>query len=266
MQDRHQSQVSHQYEQNMHACDDSWALREMEEIKRGVVPKHVGFVMDGNRRWAIERNLPKTFGHRKGAKVLPEILPYLKRLGVQTVSAYAFSTENWKRSEFEVKTLFKLFKQQLLYYKKRLVQEGVCLRIIGDRSHLDSSLVETIQEVESTSRAGAELTCLLAINYGGRDEILRAFKKWYDRHEVQGQKIQELDEELFSSFLDTSGYTDPDLIIRTSGQNRLSNFLLWQSSYADLITVDEYWPDFNLQSLLKVMTLYQKNLRRYGGS
>lgn len=228
-------------------------------------PKHIALIMDGNRRWAKQRGMSSRQGHLEGAKRLIELLSEFPKIGVQTVSLYAFSTENWKREGTEVRALFHIFELYLKTYAKKMVANGVKLKVIGDRSPLSPALNKLIDRVEEQTSRGTTLNCLLAINYGGRNELIRAVKSWYDAEVVTGRSsVAELDESKLPLYLDTQGYADPDLVIRTSGQKRVSNFLLWQMAYAEIISAKALWPDFSVEDLLDCVEKFQENQRRYG--
>lgn len=228
-------------------------------------PKHVALIMDGNRRWAKQRGLNAYKGHLEGAKRLVQLLEWFPKLGIQTVTLYAFSTENWKRTPKEIAALFKIFEYYLSSYTQKMIESGVRLKVIGDRSALSSQLNRRISESEERTKEGKKLNCLIAINYGGRNELIRAIKNWYDREIATGaSKASELSEESFGLYLDTWGFGDPDLVIRTSGHQRVSNFLLWQMAYAEILSVKALWPDFTLEHLLECVEQYQDSERRYG--
>lgn len=233
------------------------------EIPPERLPKHIAFIMDGNGRWAKKRGLPRTAGHREGAKTLKKLIRDLEDLGIKYATFYAFSTENWKRSEEEVSTLMKLFEENLddlVNYRG----ENVRLRFIGGRERLSETLQEKMLKAEKESENGTGLQVILAINYGGRDDILRAAKKAAELS-MSGEIIPEnLTEQDFAKLLYTEEIPDVDLMIRTGGESRISNFLLWQISYAELYFSETLWCDFGRKELEKAISDYSTRDRRYG--
>ncbi|MCR4777988.1 MAG: isoprenyl transferase [Lachnospiraceae bacterium] len=226
------------------------------------VPKHIAIILDGNGRWAKKRNMPRTFGHAEGSKNVERICRAADELGVKYLTLYAFSTENWKRSADEVNELMRLLKSYLTDSKKRAKENNMRVKVIGDRKGLTPDLVSAIEDLEADSAAYTGLTLIIALNYGGRDEIIRCYKKLvYD-----GYDAEEITEELISGNLDTKGIPDPDLLIRTSGEQRLSGFLLWQLSYAELYFTDVLWPDFTKEDLIKAIDYYKNRDRRFGNA
>ena len=227
-------------------------------------PEHVAIIMDGNGRWAQARGKPRLFGHHAGARRVREIVEACPDLGVRYLTIFAFSTENWKRTQSEVSGLMKLFKRYLMSETKALVEAGVRVRFIGDRIRLDESLVALMDELEllTCKNDGVHLT--VALNYGGRDEVARATKRLC--REVAAGRIdpETVDAETLARFLDTYVLPDPDLVIRTSGEARISNFLLWQSAYSEYEFIDTLWPDFTRQEFARVLASYGKRERRYG--
>lgn len=229
------------------------------------IPRHVAIIMDGNGRWAKKRGLPRTMGHKEGCKVVEQTVEDCARLGIDYLTVYAFSTENWKRSEDEVGTLMQLFR----FYTKRLLkiamQNNVRVLMIGERSRFAPDIVEGINTLENDTKHNTGLTFVIAVNYGSRDEIRRAVGKMME--DVKEGKLapEDCSEELISSYLDTKQIPDPDLMIRTSGEERLSNFLLWQLAYSEFYFTDVYWPDFNMEELLKAIEKYSGRERRFGG-
>lgn len=229
------------------------------------IPAHVALILDGNGRWAKKRGLPRQMGHKKGCETVEQIVEDAARLGIQYLTVYGFSTENWKRPEEEVGALMQLFR----YYTKRLLkiamESNVRVRMIGERSRFASDIVEGINTLEEQTKDNTGLTFVIAVNYGGRDEITRAVKRVMK--DCREGKITEADmtEQVFASYLDTAGIPDPDLLIRTSGELRLSNYLLWQLAYSEIYVTDCLWPDFNREELLKAIRQYNKRERRFGG-
>ena len=229
------------------------------------IPKHVAIILDGNGRWARKRGLPRSMGHKEGCKVVEQTVEDAARLGIEYLTVYGFSTENWKRPEEEVGALMQLFR----YYTKRLlkiaVESNVRVRMIGERSRFAPDIVEGINTLEEKTKDNTGLTFVIAVNYGGRDEITRAVKRVM--RDCREGKISESDmtEQVFASYLDTAGIPDPDLLIRTSGELRLSNYLLWQLAYSEIYVTDCLWPDFNKEALLEAIRQYNKRERRFGG-
>lgn len=233
-------------------------------LEKKTIPKHIALIMDGNRRWAKERGLPMQLGHWKGAETIDEIVKYSIEFGVEILTVFAFSTENWNRSSEEVGCLMELFSKYLEKKKSSLIEEGVKLSAIGDLSKFPVSLQMQFKDVIHATRDCSKIELVLALNYGSRNEITRAVKKIIE--DVSENKIQkqEVTENLISSYLDTSSWIDPDLLIRTSGERRLSNFLLWQMSYAEVHTTDVLWPDFGREEFLAAIIEYQQRERRFG--
>lgn len=229
-----------------------------------IAPSHVAIIMDGNGRWAQQRGRPRLFGHHAGAKRVREIVAACPELGVKYLTIFAFSTENWKRTQIEVAGLMSLFRRYLVREANELFSSGVCVRFIGDRVRLDGKLVKLMDDLELRT-AGNDLVHLtVALNYGGRDEVTRAAQR-LALEVAQGRlDHQDVDAEKLASFLDTHVLPDPDLVIRTSGEARISNFLLWQSAYAEYEFVDTLWPDFTAVEFAKVLKSYGKRDRRFG--
>lgn len=225
------------------------------------LPVHVAIIMDGNGRWAHQRNLPRTEGHKAGSESVKEAVEAAARLGIKYLTLYAFSRENWKRPEDEVNTLWGLLRKYLAEESRVLMENDLRLKVIGERSGIPYLVRRELARVERQTRNNRRMTVVLALNYGGRQEIIRAIKKMVRRK----SRLEEIDENLFARYLDTAGIPDPDLLIRTSGEMRLSNFLLWQSAYTELWVTPVLWPDFRRQDLLQAIVDYQKRERRFGG-
>lgn len=232
------------------------------------IPVHIAIILDGNGRWAKAHGLPRSLGHRQGCETLERIVEDCARLGVQYLTVYGFSTENWKRSEEEVGALMSLFR---LYMKKliRVANENnVRARMIGERSRFAADIREGIDRLETETSGNTGMTFVFAVNYGSRDEILRAVRH-YAMDAVREGKTEEeiaaLSEAAFSGYLDTAGMPDPDLVIRTSGEQRLSNYLLWQCAYAEYYFTPVLWPDFDRAELLRAIEEYNRRSRRFGG-
>lgn len=229
------------------------------------IPAHVALILDGNGRWAKKRGLPRQFGHKKGCETVEQTVEDAARLGIRYLTVYGFSTENWKRPNEEVGALMQLFR----YYAKRLLkiatESNVRVRMIGEKSRFAPDIVEAIIRLEEETKENTGLTFIIAVNYGGRDEIVRAAKK-AARDCMEGKlAAEELTEEVFSTYLDTDQIPDPDLLIRTSGEMRLSNYLLWQLAYSEIYVTDCLWPDFNREELLEAIRQYNRRERRFGG-
>ena len=229
------------------------------------VPAHVAIILDGNGRWAKKRGLPRTMGHREGCKVVEQTVEDAARLGIRYLTVYGFSTENWKRSDDEVSALMQLFR----YYMKRLLgiakANNVRVLSIGDRSRFAPDIIEGINALERETSENTGLTFVIAVNYGGRDEIRRAAVKLAE--DVRNGRLspEDISEEDITSRLDTHAIPDPDLLIRTGGEMRLSNYLLWQCAYTEFYVTDLLWPDFNRSELEKAIRVFNKRDRRYGG-
>ena len=225
---------------------------------------HIGFILDGNGRWAANKSLPRSIGHKKGAENVEEILKSCRDLGISNITLYAFSTENWSRPVFEIKALMKLFHYYLKKKLTMLYEENVKVVIIGDINPFPKVIKDYIKNLEKLTKNNDGMFLNLAMNYGGRSEIVRATKGIVKAVSDGILKIEDLDEALFSKYLYTDGQKDPDLIIRTAGEKRLSNFLLWQSAYSELYFVEKNWPDFNKFDLIKALDHYKSRKRKYG--
>lgn len=236
-----------------------------KEYDKESLPKHVAIIMDGNGRWAKKRSLPRMMGHRAGADALRKVSRFAGHMGIEYITVYAFSTENWKRSDEEVSGLMSLLLEYLKNAEKELGGDEVRIRVIGDTSRFSDEIKEQIARVENVTKDNKAVTVTLALNYGGRDEILRAVKGIAE--DVKDGKISgdEIDEMLFSSRLYTEYMPDPDLVIRTSGEIRLSNYLLWQISYSEFYFTDVLWPDFDEKEFTKAIDTYLARNRRFGG-
>ncbi len=227
-------------------------------------PNHVAIILDGNGRWAKKRMLPRKAGHVAGSRTVEQICEDAYNLGIRYLTVYAFSTENWKRPQDEVDALMKLLRQYLKDCIKRSTKNNMCVRVIGDISLLDEDMRQSIRELERVTKDNTGLHFQVALNYGSRDEMLRSVKKMCERA-VKGElRPEEIDEAVFEEYLDTCGIPDPDLLIRTSGETRLSNFLLWQLAYTEFYFTDVLWPDFNKAELEKAIEYYNGRDRRFG--
>lgn len=223
------------------------------------VPAHIAIIMDGNGRWAKKRGLPRIFGHRAAMKTVREIVTECADLGVKALTLYAFSTENWTRPEKEISGLMALLRAYLKSELKTFTKNNIRLSVIGDVSKLPQAAAKELLATRDKTSHNTGMVLNLALNYGGRDDIVRAARK------AAAAGMKEIDEEGFSALLDTAGLPDPDLMIRTSGEMRLSNFLLWQLAYAELYVTPVLWPDFRAKDLREAITEYQARDRRYGG-
>lgn len=228
------------------------------------VPIHVAIVMDGNGRWAEERNQPRLFGHKAGVKSVRAVVESAREIGVQHLTLYAFSTENWKRPSLEVKGLMALLDSYLKSEVKTMLKNDIRLKCLGQQEKLPADVRKTLKRViEKTAKCSA-MTLNLALSYGSRSEIIGAVQKLTDKCLAQEIKLTDIDEDMVSSCLYTAGQPDPDLFIRTGGEKRLSNFLLWQSSYAELYFTEKKWPDFGKEELLEAIADFSDRQRRFG--
>ena len=228
------------------------------------IPKHVALILDGNGRWAKRRGLPRTMGHKEGCVTVEKTVETAARLGIEYLTVYGFSTENWKRSAEEVGALMQLFRYYMVRLLKIASANNVRVRMIGDRRRFDKDIIEGINRLESETKGNTGLTFVIAVNYGGRDEITRAVRRLAEDC-AAGRLKAEVTEATVASYLDTADMPDPDLLIRTSGELRLSNYLLWQLAYTEIFVTDCLWPDFNQEELEKAILAYNKRERRFGG-
>ena len=228
------------------------------------VPNHIAIILDGNGRWAKKRGMPRSFGHVKGCENLEDICEVAKELGVKYLTVYAFSTENWKRSKEEVDGLMKLFRNYLKKCIKISQKNNMRVKVIGDITAFDSDIQESIEKLEDFSKDFTDLHFQIALNYGSRDEITRAVNRMLEDQKA-GKLETPVSENTISGYLDTAGIPDPDLMIRTSGELRLSNYLLWQLAYSEFYFTDVPWPDFRKEELVKAIEKYNERDRRYGG-
>ncbi len=229
------------------------------------VPNHVAIILDGNGRWAKKRGMPRSYGHKVGCENLEKICDIAKEVGIKYLTVYAFSTENWKRPKDEIAVLMRLFRNYLEKCINIATKNQMCVRVIGDISAFDADIQEGIRRLEAHSSQFHELHFQLGLNYGSRDEILRAVRGVLADYQKGDLNPEDLDQLKFSSYLDTRGIPDPDLLIRTSGEQRLSNFLLWQMAYTEFYFTPVAWPDFDKEELLKAIRQYNERDRRYGG-
>ncbi|MEA5513421.1 isoprenyl transferase [Nodularia sp. UHCC 0506] len=234
------------------------------DLKQELLPKHVAVIMDGNGRWAKRQGLPRIMGHKRGVDALKDLLRCCKDWGIQALTAYAFSTENWKRPQEEVDFLMTLFQKVLRQELREMVKENVQIQFVGNLDALPRSLQAEISRSMAETSHNHAIRFTIATNYGGRQEILQACRAI--AHKVQQGVIQpdQIDEQLFERHLYTAGITDPDLLIRTSGEMRLSNFLLWQMAYGEIYITDALWPDFDRTEFYRALSAYQQRERRFG--
>ena len=238
---------------------------EQIEVTDLNLPSHIGIIMDGNGRWAKKRGLPRKAGHRQGAKTFRTITRYCSDIGIKYLTVYAFSTENWKRPQEEVDALMSLFKSYLNEALEDFKDDSIVVKFIGDKSGFNDELRELMIENEESSKDRDGMVLNIAMNYGSRDEIVRAVRNISE--DVRNGKISsdDITENLFSNYLYTAGQPDPDLIIRPSGEYRISNFLLWQSAYTEFVIMNKLWPDFQKSDLDESLKIYSSRNRRYGG-
>jgi|BioPla2DNA2_1021312.scaffolds.fasta_scaffold07378_4 undecaprenyl diphosphate synthase len=236
----------------------------MEE-KNMNIPNHVAIILDGNGRWAKKRKMPRNYGHTQGSKVLEKICEEAYKIGIKYLTVYAFSTENWIRPKEEVDALMKLLRNYLSTSIKTSMKNNMKVRIIGDKSALPEDMQESIRKLEEATVNNSGLHFQVAINYGGRDEIIRAVKAISQDIKMNKMDINDIDVTVFERYLDTADIPDPDLLIRTSGEVRLSNFLLWQLAYTEFYFPEVLWPDFNKEELWKAVEYYNGRKRKFGG-
>jgi len=229
-------------------------------------PRHIAIIMDGNGRWARQRARPRTFGHAEGVEALRRTVEAAGDLGVRYLTVFGFSTENWRRPIEEVNALFDLLRLYVARDLDRLAREGVRVRVIGERENLQKDILEIIDRAETRTAANDKLNLTIAFNYGGRDEIARAARRAAEEVKAGRLASADINPETFERYLDTTDLPPPDLLIRTSGELRLSNFMLWQAAYAELVFVDCLWPDFDKAALQEAIETYRGRERRYGGS
>lgn len=229
------------------------------------IPNHVAIILDGNGRWAKSKGMPRNYGHVQGAKNVEVICEEAYRMGIQYLTVYAFSTENWKRSQDEVDALMKLLRNYMKTCLKTAEKNNMCVRVIGDITRLDEDIRTRILQLEEATKNNTGLHFQIAINYGSRDEMRRAITKLAEDVKRGSLEPYDITEEKIAKYLDTEGIPDPDLLIRTSGELRLSNYLLWQLAYAEFYFADVHWPDFNKAELEKAIEHFNKRDRRYGG-
>ncbi|MBC7765991.1 MAG: isoprenyl transferase [Hyphomonadaceae bacterium] len=240
-------------------------MNAKEKLDLTKLPKHVAVIMDGNGRWAKRRGLPRSAGHSAGAKTLQDTTEYLNKMGVRYLTVYAFSTENWKRPKAEIDALMGLLLEYLKDSERRLSAKNIVIKIIGDKTKLSQEIQKQIIKTEAMTQNNSGLTLLIALNYGSRDEILQGVRKIAQDVKSGKLAVEDIDEQCISDVLYTKGVPDPELIIRPSGEYRLSNYLLWQAAYSEFWFDNICWPDFSRKYLLQAIEDYQKRNRRFGG-
>lgn len=229
------------------------------------VPQHIAIILDGNGRWAKKKGMPRNYGHAEGSKNVERICEDAYKMGVKYLTVYAFSTENWKRPKDEVDTLMNLLRSYMKTCLKTAEKNRMRVRVLGDKTALDEDIRKRIAELETATKDNDGLCFQIALNYGSRDEILRAIRKVCEDCKEGKMKSEEINESLFAAYLDTHDIPDPDLMIRTSGEQRLSNYLLWQLAYSEFYFTDVLWPDFTKDELAKAIEFYNSRDRRFGG-
>ena len=239
---------------------------QLEQLDVTRIPHHIAVIPDGNRRWAKQRTATADVGHREGADTLMEIVKAAKELGIKALTLFSFSTENWNRSSEEIAALMIIYMNYLIEQCDEMVNNGIKLETIGDLSRLPHALIEVIQQTKTATKECSQFNLILALNYGSRNEICRAFQAMLDDYDQNRLSKEDFNEETISRYLDTHPWGDPDLLIRTSGECRISNFLLWQISYTEIYVSDVLWPDFSPQHLLKAVIDFQHRDRRWGGA
>jgi len=241
------------------------ADRKKTALNPDAMPRHIAIIMDGNGRWARKRGLSRNIGHREGSRVLKKIVEECYNLGIRYLTVFAFSCENWSRPKDEVDQLFRLMRDYLKNSENELRGKPVRIRVIGDRTGLPEDLVSEIRRVEQNTADRKGLDLIIAINYGGRQDILNACRKLLDDYKNGRIKESDINMQTFSDYLWTAGIPEPDLLIRTSGEIRISNFLLWQCAYTEMYFTDTLWPDFSVKDLHEAIKSYQGRERRFGG-
>lgn len=230
------------------------------------VPRHIAIIMDGNGRWAKRRARPRTFGHSEGVEALRRTVEAAGELGVEYLTVFGFSTENWRRPIEEVNALFDLLRLYVARDLEKLTREGVRVRVIGERAGLQSDIAQIIENAEAKTRHNTKLNLIIAFNYGGQDEIARAARRVASAAAAGEIKPEDINPDTFAAYLDTADMPAPDVLIRTSGELRLSNFMLWQAAYAELVFTETLWPDFGKEALEQAIETFQRRDRRFGGS
>lgn len=244
-----------------------WGRNEtIMEASKENMPRHIAIIMDGNRRWAKAKGKSASYGHKEGAKTLEKIVRYANKIGLEYITVYAFSTENWKRAEEEVKALMMLLQNYLDEYSKRADTENIRVKILGDISALSEGMQKSILKCMERTKDNTGVTFNIALNYGGRDEIIKAIKQIAKQVKEEKLLIDNINEDIVADNLYTKGMPDPDLLIRTSGELRLSNFLPWQLVYSEFLFIDKNWPEFTEQDLDMAILEYEKRTRKFGAN
>lgn len=246
-------------EKSRHFSDE-----QLSFINKGPIPHHIAIIPDGNRRWAKQHKLQSILGHRRGCDILTPIIEAAKEIGIRVLTIYAFSTENWFRPKREVNALFKILYEFLQSKRETMIEEGIRFHTIGDPTPLPELLLREIGQTKQATESSDQLDLVLAINYGSRDELKRTILQIFDDYKEGLIQRNEITEQQIDKYLDTSPWDDPDMLIRTSGEQRISNFLLWQLSYAEIYSPKKLWPDFSPSDLLQAVVEYQKRQRRVG--
>lgn len=240
-------------------------MMTINDINKEYIPKHIAIIMDGNRRWAKEKGIDTKLGHKAGAEALEKLANFANSIGIEYMTVYAFSTENWKRTEEEVGALMLLLKSYVEKFLNTANTNNIKVKVLGDLERLDPKLKEAIEKIVEQSGKNTGLTLNIAFNYGGRAEVTRAVKN-ISKKVLDGEiEIDEINEDLVSSNLYTQGEPDPDLLIRSGGEKRISNFLLWQLAYTEFLFIDKYWPDFSEEDLIEAISVFQSRNRKFGG-
>lgn len=235
-------------------------------MEKEKLPKHIGLIMDGNRRWAKSKGIPIALGHKEGAETLEKIVRYANKIGIKHITVFAFSTENWKRTKDEVKALMSLLQNYLDDYSKRADSENIKVNILGTREGLSEKMIKQIDKCMERTKNNTGIVFNILLNYGGRLDLIQAVKNISSKVKKNEINIDDITEETISEALYTKGQPDPDLIIRTSGELRLSGFLTWQSVYSELLFIEKYWPDFNEKDLDEAIEEYQRRKRNFGAN
>lgn len=236
-------------------------MSDLQDLK---MPQHVAIILDGNGRWAKKKGMPRNYGHVQGAKNVELICEAAYKMGIQYLTVYAFSTENWNRPKDEVEALMKLLRNYMKTCLTTAKKNRMCVRVIGDKTGLDDDIRNRIAELEEATKDNDGLHFQIALNYGGRDEIVRAVKKTCEKVQARELKIDDITQEVFGEMLDTHGLPEPDLLIRTCNEQRISNFLLWQLAYTEFYFTEVSWPDFSKEELIKAVEAYNHRDRRFG--
>ena len=237
----------------------------INDIDKELMPQHIAIIMDGNRRWAKEKGMDTRFGHKAGAETLEKITAFGNEIGLKYLTVYAFSTENWKRTKEEIVALMLLLQKYLDKFLNKESLRNIRIRVLGDIESLDKGLKESIKKLVEKSKNNTGLTLNIAFNYGGRAELAKATKQIASMVKNNEINVEDIDEELISNNLYTKGEPEPDLLIRTGGELRISNFLLWQLAYTEFLFIEKYWPDFDKEDLLNAINIFEQRNRKFGG-